>query len=200
MNADVCHARIKGVFAVAVASLFVLCGCHQTRYNWVLRDVDVTLPEMTAAGRVTERAGTPAELLVVRPGGAKTMFITSLITDDPEKIDDEKAETFVCVLDGPPLIGRKTTVDVDQCRLILNEVFRPCRRPYQGAEGSVRIKSVRGGKVTAEIVFRNVLRSARDDSYIIRATKTFSPVAPDDIRLRQAGIQYEPTPAPGTLP
>ena len=200
MNADVCHARSKGVFAVAVACLFVLCGCHQTRYNWVLRDVDVVLPQMKTGGRVTDRAGTPAELLVVRPGGSKTMLITSLITDDPEKIDDEKAETFVCVLDGPPLIGQKTTVDVDRCRLILNEVFRPCRQPYQGAEGSVRIESVDKGKVTAKVVFRNVLRSPRDDSYIIRATKTFKPIAPDDVRLRQAGIQYESTPAPGTLP
>ena len=200
MNPNVCHARIKGVFAVAVSCLFILCGCHQTRYDWVLSNVDVTLPQMKTGGRVADRAGTPAELLVVRPGGNKTVLITSLITDAPEQIDDEKAETFVCVLDGPPLIGRKTTIDVDQCRLILNEVFRPCRQPYQGAEGSVEIKSVREGKVRAKVVFRNVIRYARADSYIIRSTKTFKPVAPDDVRLRQAGIQYEPTPAPGSLP
>lgn len=200
MNANVGHARNKGVFAVAAACLFVFCGCHQTRYDWVLHDVDVTLPQMTAGGRVADRAGTPAELLVVRPGGSKTVLVTSLITDDPEKIDDEKAETFVCVLDGPPLIGQKTKIDVDRCRLILNEVFRPCRRPYQGAEGSVEIKSVREGKVRAKVVFRNVIRYARADSYIIRETRTFKPVAPDDVRLRQAGIQYESTPAPGSLP
>ena len=200
MDRNVGHARSMRVFAAAVACLFILCGCHQTRYDWVLSGVDVTLPKITGKERLKDRAGTPAELLLVRPGGTKTVLITSLIKDNPEKIDDEKAETFVCVLDGPPLIDHKTTVDVDQCRLILNEVFRPCRQPYQGAEGYVKIKDVGGGKVKAKIVFRNVMRSAGADSYIIRETRTFKPPAPDDVRLRQAGIQYEATPAPGTLP
>lgn len=200
MNASVCHARNNGVFAVAAACLFLLCGCNQTRYNWVLSGVDVTLPQMNAQERPKDRAGMPAELLLVRPGGNKTVLVTSLITDDPAKVDDESAETFVCVLEGPPMIGQKTVVDVDQCRFILNEVFRPCRRPYQGAEGKVEIKSIDGGKVTAQFVFRNVIRWARADSYILRDTRTFKPAAPGDLRLRQAGINYEATPAPGSLP
>lgn len=200
MKANVCPVRSLGVFAAGLAGLLALCGCHQTRYNWVLYDVDVSLPSMTGAGSARDRAGMPAELLPVRPGGSKTVLITSLITDDPEQIDDEKAETFICVLDGPPLVGKEYRLDVDNCRLILNEVFRPCRQPYQGAEGEVRIKSIDRGKLTAHVVFRNVIRWARADSYIIRATMTFKPVSPDDVRLRQAGIGYEPTPAPGSKP
>lgn len=194
------HAGSKGLFAVMVAGLVAACGCHQTRYNWVLNGVDVSLPPMASTGRPIERAGTPAELLAVRPGGSKTMLITSQIRDNPETIDDERARTFICVLDGPPVVGKEYKLDVDNCRFVLNEVFRPCRQPYQGAEGEVTIKSVEAGKVKAHVVFRNVIRSLRSDSFIIRETMTFKPVAADDVRLRQAGIAYEAASAAGSTP
>jgi hypothetical protein len=187
MNQMICHGRSKGVFAVAVAGLFVLCGCHQTRYCWVLNDVDVTLPKMEGSERSLDRAGTAAELLAVKPGGHKTVLVTSLIKDNPDKLNDETAETFVAVLDAPLTVGVHE-LNADNCRLILNEVFRPCRAPYRGVEGKVEVYSIKEGQVRAKVVFREMIRWARAESHIVRDVFTFKPVVGDDVNLRQAGI------------
>jgi hypothetical protein len=190
MNKMIRHARIGGVFVAAVAALFALCGCHQTRYNWVLRDVDATLPKITGNERPRERAGTPAELLAVHPGN-KTMLVTSLIHDNPDKIDDEWSETFVCLIDGPVIDGRFYELTPDNCRLILNAVFRPCREPYHAVEGKITILSVGEGKVQAKCVFREMIRSAREEGHILREVLTFKPPTGQELRLRQAGLLIE---------
>ncbi len=191
MNKMIRHARVNGVFAVAVAVVFLLFGCNQSRYNFVLKDVNVSLPKITGSERPLDRAGTPAELLAVRPGGNKTMLVTTLITNNPDKIDDESSETFLAVLDGPPVVGRTYELNPGNCRLILNSVFRPCRHPYRPVEGKIEIRSVSKGKVRAKVVFREMIRWARADSYIVRDVLTFKPVVGEDVHLRQAGIDLQ---------
>jgi hypothetical protein len=175
--------------AVSGVLLMMAAGCQSPSYCWALREVQVSLPRMNSYDRPRERAGTPAELLHVEQGGNKTMLVVSMIQDDPVRTDDESAQTFVFVMDGPPL---ETTyvVSPENCRLIRNAAFKPARRPYEPVEGEVTIELVEPGLIRAHCVFRNILRDARGDSYVLRGTFDFVEPRGSTITMRAAGIAY----------
>jgi len=151
----------------------------------------VTLPAITGHERPTDRGGTPAELLEVAPGGSQTLLIAADLHDDPEVWDDERGRTFVVVLDGPPAKGTYA-ITPDNGRFIAHSVWWPPRRPYEGVEGEVDIRSVSDDGVRAKCVLRNVLIEARADSHVLRGGYRFKPLAREDhVRLRQAGIRFQ---------
>ena len=174
--------------AAITICLLATTGCHDSSHYWVLADVRVSLPAITAEDRPLARAGSPAELLAVDPGGDQTVLVAADLHDNPEVLDDERARTFVVVLDGPPARGTYV-VTPENARLILNSVWRPARRPYVGLEGRVEILSVAPNGIRAYCVLRRVMINTRERFHVLRGRYRFETPAGDDLRLKQAGIR-----------
>lgn len=179
-----------GGVTMVLAGLIGQAGCHDAAHHWVLTDVAVSLPEMRPDQRILERAGGPAELLAVTPGGSQTLLVASRTHDNPAVFDDESCCTMVVVLDGPPAKGTYE-VSPDNGRLILSSAWLPARRPYVELEGKVKVLKVEPDRVLVECALRSYVTRADEKPEVLRGWYWFQRAAGGEAALRQAGIALD---------
>jgi hypothetical protein len=165
----------------------MLAGCHDRWHYWSVIDASAPLPSEDQVDRLGQRAAMPAEPLDIDVNGDQTVLIAAMIHDDPNKTDDERGYTFVAVIDGPPKRG-KYEITPENGRFIEHSKWKPPRRPYRGAEGTVRIYRVKGNTVIARCNLRNsyVLGEPR---HVFRGQREFRMVRDNTRLLNLAGIR-----------
>jgi hypothetical protein len=152
-------------------------GCHDARHYWALTDVQAAIPEGTQYRQPRHRAGAPADWFAIRPGGGQTVLIACHEHDNPKKRDDERARTYIIVLDAPPAAG---TIEVTPAnsRYIETTAWLPPRYPYEGLEGKLTILSVKpNGEIVADCAIRNIIHHQNDPVRPLRGRFTFKPPA-----------------------
>lgn len=179
--------RQAGRSTCAAMGLLLLAGCHDRWHYWCVVDAGTLLPTEEQVDRLGRRAAMPAEPLDIDVNGSQTVLIAAMIHDDPAKADDERGYTFVAVIDGSAQPG-KYEITPDNGRFIEHSTWKPPRRPYRGAEGTVRIHRVENGTVIASCNLRNsyVLGEPR---HVFRGRRTFQIVRDNTDLLNLAGVR-----------
>jgi hypothetical protein len=170
-----------------------LTGCAERWQYGFVTDAQVSLPPYSYEVDRSRRAGSAPEWLDVRPGGNQTVLIAVWSQTESDKIDEIDTRTYVVVLDGPPMKGHYEVTPANG-RFIPGTNWYPPRKPYEGLEGSVEIKSITGSKVEAYCGLRNVLTMPADPLYPLRGHYTFVRVPAGKSRMGAVRLQA------GTVP
>lgn len=157
-------------------------GCAERWHYGFVTDAAVNLPPYSHVVERRQRAGSEPEWLDVEPGGDQTVLVAVWSKTEPSKLNEIESRTYVIVLDGPPAEGRYEVTPANG-RFIRGTNWFPPRQPYEGLEGSVRIRSVSAGGIKAYCGLRNVLARPADPLYPLRGDVRFERVPAGRSRL-----------------
>ena len=146
--------RQAGRTTFSAVLLLTLVGCHDRWHYWSVVDAEALLPSGDEVDLLGRRAGMPSEPLDIDVNGHQTVLIAAMIHDDPLQTDDERGYTFVAIIDGPAAPGQYE-ITPDNGRFITHSAWSPPRKPYRGAEGTIKIVRVEGNAVIARCNLRN---------------------------------------------
>jgi hypothetical protein len=163
-----------------------------------MADASAPLPSWDEADPMGKRAAMPAELLEVNLHGNQTVLVAARISEDRKRPDDFRSRSFVAIIDGPAQPG-KYEITPANGRFIENSSWEPARRPYKGAEGYVKIRSVKDDMIEAYFNLRNSYATT-EPRYVLRGEFEFERVQENFHLLRTAGIRVAGTPQPKEEP
>lgn len=164
------------------AGTLLLTGCADRWQYGFVTDAQVNLPPYSYEVDRGRRAGSEPEWLGVYPGGNETVLVAVWSQTDSDKIEEIDTRTYVILLDGPPMKGNYEVTPANG-RFIPGTNWYPPRKPYQGLEGRLEIKSVTASSIKAYCGLRNVLTRPGDPLYPLRGSFTFARIPAGKSRI-----------------